>query len=95
MKFLFTTSRLSVQVHPKDDYAKRHHAALGKTETWYVIDAEPDAAVALGLKQQLSPSNFALPPKAAKSSIISTGGRSPRATSCMYRREPYTLSARD
>ena len=58
VKFLFTTSRLSVQVHPKDDYAKRHHGCLGKTETWYVIDAEPDAAVALGLKQQLSPEQF-------------------------------------
>jgi mannose-6-phosphate isomerase len=58
VKFLFTSSRLSVQVHPKDDYAQKHHGCLGKTEAWYVIDAKPDAAVALGLKQQLSPDQF-------------------------------------
>jgi mannose-6-phosphate isomerase len=58
VKLLWTSSRLSVQVHPKDDYAKQHHACLGKTEAWYVIDAQPDAVVALGLKQQLSPEQF-------------------------------------
>jgi mannose-6-phosphate isomerase len=58
VKFLFTSDRLSVQVHPKDEYAREHHGCLGKTEAWYVIEAQADAAVALGLKQQLSPEQF-------------------------------------
>src|SRR5208283_4738855 len=32
VKFLFTCSRLSVQVHPDDTYARQHHNTLGKTE---------------------------------------------------------------
>jgi mannose-6-phosphate isomerase len=55
VKFLFTTSRLSVQVHPGDDYAQHHHNSLGKTEAWFVVDAQPEAAVALGFKSQISP----------------------------------------
>lgn len=58
VKLLFTSSRLSVQVHPKDEYAQRHHQCLGKTEAWYVLDAQPGGAVALGLKQQLTPERF-------------------------------------
>ncbi len=54
VKLLFTSSRLSVQVHPKDDYAALHHKSLGKTEAWFVIDAKPGAEVALGFKQQIS-----------------------------------------
>jgi len=58
VKLLFTSSRLSVQVHPKDEYAELHHQCPGKTEAWYVIDSEPGAAVALGLKHKLSPEQF-------------------------------------
>ncbi|MFZ0592233.1 MAG: type I phosphomannose isomerase catalytic subunit [Bryobacteraceae bacterium] len=54
VKLLFTSSRLSVQVHPKDDYAALYHQSLGKTEAWFVIDAKPEAEVALGFKQQIS-----------------------------------------
>ncbi|MBV8810192.1 MAG: class I mannose-6-phosphate isomerase [Acidobacteriaceae bacterium] len=53
-KFLFTTQRLSVQVHPDDDYAERHHQSLGKTEAWYVLDAEPAAELAVGFREPLS-----------------------------------------
>jgi mannose-6-phosphate isomerase len=55
VKLLFTSSRLSVQVHPKDDYAEKHHQSLGKTEAWFVIDAQPGAEVALGFREQISP----------------------------------------
>ncbi len=54
VKLLFTTERLSVQVHPDDAYAQEHHQSLGKTEAWYVVAAEPDAEVALGFRQQIS-----------------------------------------
>jgi mannose-6-phosphate isomerase len=54
-KLLFTSDRLSVQVHPKDDYALATEGSPGKTEMWHVVAAEPGAAVALGLTAKLSP----------------------------------------
>jgi mannose-6-phosphate isomerase len=55
LKLLFTTERLSVQVHPDDEYAERQHSSPGKTEAWYVVDAEPKAEVAVGFREPLSP----------------------------------------
>jgi mannose-6-phosphate isomerase len=54
LKLLFTSSRLSVQVHPDDEYAQKHHQSLGKTEAWYVLEAEPQGELALGFRQSLS-----------------------------------------
>ncbi len=58
-KLLFTSQKLSVQVHPGDAYASAHEQGqdkpgYGKTEMWYVVDARPGAAVALGLTEELS-----------------------------------------
>jgi mannose-6-phosphate isomerase len=50
VKFLFTADKLSVQVHPNDDGARRVGQNTGKTECWYVLGAKPGAQVALGLK---------------------------------------------
>jgi mannose-6-phosphate isomerase len=58
LKMLFTTERLSVQVHPNDEYARKHHDSLGKTEAWYVVDAQPDAEVAIGFKRELTAEQF-------------------------------------
>ena len=55
VKLLFTSERLSVQVHPNDAYAQEHHGCLGKTEAWYVVDSYPPAEVAIGFKEALSP----------------------------------------
>jgi mannose-6-phosphate isomerase len=44
VKLIFTSERLSVQVHPDDG----EDGARGKTEMWYVLDADPGAAIALG-----------------------------------------------
>ncbi len=55
VKFLFTTEKLSVQVHPDDDFAARYESSLGKTEMWHVLRAEPGASIALGLREPLSP----------------------------------------
>lgn len=54
LKFLFTSDRLSVQVHPDDAYARSHGEARGKTEMWHVLRAEPGATVALGLRERAS-----------------------------------------
>ncbi|RZU43297.1 mannose-6-phosphate isomerase type 1 [Edaphobacter modestus] len=50
VKLLFPNEKLSVQVHPDDAQAQAAGGARGKTECWYVLEAEPGAAVALGLK---------------------------------------------
>jgi len=56
VKFLFTTEKLSVQVHPDDAYAGAHeNGSLGKTEMWYILRATPDAKIALGFKQEMTP----------------------------------------
>jgi mannose-6-phosphate isomerase len=51
VKFLFTSEKLSVQVHPNDAYAREHENSLGKTEMWHILRAEPGASVAAGFHQ--------------------------------------------
>jgi mannose-6-phosphate isomerase len=50
VKLLFPNEKLSVQVHPDDAQAQAAGEARGKTECWYVLEAEPGASVMLGLK---------------------------------------------
>jgi mannose-6-phosphate isomerase len=50
LKFLFPHEKLSVQVHPDDEQARRGGQPWGKTECWYVAHAKPGAQIALGLK---------------------------------------------
>jgi len=47
-KIIDAGDRLSVQVHPGDDYARMHENQSGKSECWYVIDAAPDAELVVG-----------------------------------------------
>jgi mannose-6-phosphate isomerase len=57
VKFIFPQDKLSVQVHPDDDYAAKHEQAVGgrgKTEMWYAVRAEPGAEVLLGLKPDIT-----------------------------------------
>ena len=58
LKFLFPHEKLSVQVHPDDEYAQQIGEPCGKTECWYVAHAEPGAQVALGLKAGISKNQF-------------------------------------
>ena len=58
VKLLFTTERLSVQVHPDDEYAAKHHQSLGKTEAWYILDSQPPGEVAVGFRSELSAEQF-------------------------------------
>jgi mannose-6-phosphate isomerase len=55
VKLLFTSEKLSVQVHPDDVYAQAHGEARGKTEMWHILRAEPDARIALGLRETVLP----------------------------------------
>jgi len=54
VKFLFTSARLSVQVHPKDDYARRHENSVGKTEMWHILRAGRGAEIALGFRKTVT-----------------------------------------
>jgi mannose-6-phosphate isomerase len=54
VKYLFTSQRLSIQVHPDDAAARAVGGARGKDEAWLVLDAEPGATIGLGLKRDAS-----------------------------------------
>lgn len=55
VKYIFTSEKLSVQVHPDDDQARAAgHGANGKEECWLVIDAEPGATLGVGFRETLS-----------------------------------------
>ncbi|MFM9852421.1 MAG: class I mannose-6-phosphate isomerase [Sphingomonadaceae bacterium] len=54
IKYLFTSERLSIQVHPDDDQARAAGYARGKEEAWIILAAEPQATIALGTVRPLS-----------------------------------------
>jgi mannose-6-phosphate isomerase len=58
VKFLFPGDKLSVQVHPDDEQARKNGQPCGKTECWYVLQANPGAQVALGLKAGVTLAEF-------------------------------------
>jgi mannose-6-phosphate isomerase len=55
LKYIFTSERLSIQVHPNDEQARASGLPHGKNECWYILDAEPDAVLGLGLKSPMTP----------------------------------------
>ena len=59
VKLIDAKHDLSVQVHPSDEYARtKEHGQKGKTEMWYVMDAEPDTRIAYGLHHTISAERF-------------------------------------
>ena len=58
LKFLFPHEKLSVQVHPDDEAARRVGQPWGKTECWYVAHAKPGAQIGLGLKPGVTRDQF-------------------------------------
>lgn len=59
IKFIDALSDLSVQVHPSDEYALKNEGQYGKTEMWYVVEAEDDAKLVYGLNREVSREEFA------------------------------------
>ncbi len=49
IKFIDANDKLSIQVHPDNEYSLANEGELGKTEMWYIIDAEPGAKLVYGL----------------------------------------------
>jgi mannose-6-phosphate isomerase len=55
LKLLFTSEPLSIQVHPDDTFARAMGMPNGKSEAWYILSAQPDAQIGVGLKRQVTP----------------------------------------
>lgn len=58
-KFIDAKNDLSIQVHPSDAYALEHEGQYGKTEVWYVLDAEPGAFLYYGFAHEITKEEFA------------------------------------
>jgi mannose-6-phosphate isomerase len=58
IKFIDASDNLSVQVHPNNEIAREKHQSFGKTEAWYIMDADTDAFLISGFKQNISKNEF-------------------------------------
>ncbi|KEH98662.1 type I phosphomannose isomerase catalytic subunit [Clostridium massiliodielmoense] len=58
IKLINAKDKLSVQVHPNDEYAKRVEGDMGKTEVWYVVEAFKGANLVVGIKQKCNKKEF-------------------------------------
>jgi mannose-6-phosphate isomerase len=54
IKFIDAKDDLSVQLHPNDQLAKARHNSFGKTEMWYVVQADPESNLIVGFNQKMS-----------------------------------------
>lgn len=59
IKLIDAHDKLSIQVHPSDEYALAHAGEYGKTEMWYVVDAEEGAGLIYGFNRVVSREEFA------------------------------------
>jgi mannose-6-phosphate isomerase len=57
-KYLDAREDLSIQVHPNDELAKKRHNSFGKTEMWYVMQADENAKVIVGFKEKSNPTAY-------------------------------------
>lgn len=57
-KFLDAREDLSIQVHPNDALAKERHNSFGKTEMWYIMQADPGSRIIVGFKEKSSPQEY-------------------------------------
>ena len=57
-KWIDANDKLSVQVHPNDEYARINHNSFGKTEAWYIVSAKPNAQIVYGLQSGIQKESF-------------------------------------
>lgn len=57
-KFLDAREDLSIQVHPNDELAQKRHNSFGKTEMWYVMQADEGSRIIVGFKKKSSPEEY-------------------------------------
>lgn len=58
IKFIDARQDLSIQVHPNDEQAWERHQSKGKTEMWYVVDADPGSSLRSGFAKQVTPEEY-------------------------------------
>jgi len=58
VKFIDANDDLSIQVHPDDELAKKRHNSFGKTEMWYVIEADPGSTLIAGFNKELTEAEY-------------------------------------
>ncbi len=58
IKFIDAKEDLSIQLHPDDELAKKRHNSFGKTEMWYVMQADADANLIVGFNQEMDKENY-------------------------------------
>lgn len=59
IKFIDAKQDLSIQLHPNDELAKKRHNSFGKTEMWYVMDADQDAELIVGFNKDVAKDEYA------------------------------------
>jgi mannose-6-phosphate isomerase len=57
-KFIDAKEDLSIQLHPNDQLAMKRHNSFGKTEMWYVMQADQNARLIIGFKEKSSPEEY-------------------------------------
>ncbi len=58
IKFIDAAEALSVQLHPNDKIAKEKHNSFGKTEMWYILQADQDAEIIMGFKNKITKAKY-------------------------------------
>lgn len=58
VKFIDANDDLSIQVHPDDKLAKERHNSFGKTEMWYVVEADPGSTLISGFNKELTEQEY-------------------------------------
>src|SRR6185503_16792476 len=58
IKFIDANEDLSIQVHPDDELAKKRHNSFGKTEMWYVVEADPGSTLIAGFNKELDQQEY-------------------------------------
>ena len=58
IKFIDAKTELSVQLHPNDQLAKQRHNSLGKTEMWYIMQADEDAKINIGFNKYVTEADY-------------------------------------
>jgi mannose-6-phosphate isomerase len=59
IKFIDAKKDLSIQLHPNDELAKERHDSFGKTEMWYIMDADKDANLIVGFNKDVTKDEYA------------------------------------
>lgn len=57
-KFLDAKEDLSIQVHPNDELAKKRHNSFGKTEMWYIMQADQESEIIVGFKENATETEY-------------------------------------